>query len=318
MERKKVFITGMSGYIGGCLCRELDYKDWCGSVYGMDVKKPLAKYDKAEFRQMDINDPALVEWVKEVAPDIFVHLAYIVDSVADDNLMRRVNVDGTRNALKAAGEAKVPQVMVFSSGTAYGAWPDNPVPLQETDPIRANPGFKYAAGKREAEGMCQQFMRDNPEVIVSILRPCVVYGPLVNNYISDLLTMPVAVGLREHDPPLQFVHEDDVTGAILTILEKKASGPFNLAPPDTLTMREVIEISKKRSLLLPERLMEVILKVLWSFKSPRNHLPPSFLDYMRYPWIMDSSRLIDELGFEFRYSTKETVEIMLRAKRVIE
>jgi len=318
METKKVFITGMAGYIGGCLCRELDRRDWCGGFFGMDVKAPLAKYDKAEFRLMDINDPALVEWVVEIKPDIMVHLAYIVDTVADDELMHRVNVDGSANALKAAAEAEVPQVMVFSSGTAYGAWPDNPDRLKETDPLRANPEFKYAAGKAEVEAMCKEFMEKHPETIMSIIRPCVIYGLLVNNYLSGLLTMPVAVGIREYDPRVQFVHEDDVVGAILMILEKEARGPFNLAPPDALTIREAVEISKKPSLFLPEALMEPLLKLIWKLKLEFNHLPPSFLEYLRYPWLLDSSRLRDELGYEFRYSSRETVEIMLRAKGVIE
>lgn len=318
MEKKKVFITGMSGYLGGRLCRELDRTDWCEKFSGVDVKKPLAKYDRGEFQKLDINDPELAERVKAFAPDIFIHLAFIVDPIPDENLMHHVNVDGTRNALRAAGSAKVPQVLVASSGTAYGAWPDNPKPIKESDPIRPHPSFRYATDKAELEFLCRDFERDHPETILSIIRPCVVYGPLVNNYLSDLITAsPIVTGLRGANPELQFIHEDDVVGAILLILAQKAKGPFNLAPPDTITMQEVIKLSGKPSLSLPEKIMLPLLRLNWALQIPFMKVPPSFIDFIRYEWVLDSRRLREELGYTFRYSTRETVEIMLRAKRVI-
>jgi len=319
MDRKKVFITGMGGYIAGALCRELDRLDWCEAVCGMDVKKPLYKWDKAEFRKMDINDPALAEWAAEIRPDVFIHLAFIVDPIPDEALMRRVNVDGTKNALAAAEKAGCSQVMVASSGTAYGAWPDNPVPLKESHPVRAHPSFQYAKEKTNIDLMCQEWAREHPEVATSIIRPCVVYGPLVNNYLSRLLTdLPVATAIRDFNPPLQFVHEDDVAGAIIAIIERGAAGAFNIAPPDTITIREAIEISGKRAVYLPVSVLRPAAGLMWKLQLPFLKAPPGFLDFMCWPWVMDSSRVQQETGYSFRYSSRETVEIMLRAKGVIE
>jgi len=318
MEKKKVFITGMSGYIGGRLCRELEHTPWCERFYGMDVKPPLAKYDKGEFRKLDINSPELIKWATEIKPDIFIHLAFIVDPIPEEEFMRHVNVDGTRNALAAAAESGARQVLVASSGTAYGAWPDNPPALRETDPIRSNPKFRYSADKGEVETLCQEFMKAHPEAVLSIIRPCVVYGPLVNNYLSDLITgLPLVVALREYDPALQFIHEDDVVGAILMILEKEGRGAYNFAPPDTMTMREVIALSGKRVLYLPDQIARSLIGLSWFLQLPILLVPPAFLDFIRYSWVLDSRRLREELGYTFRYSTRETVEILLRAKRVL-
>ncbi len=318
MEKKNVFITGMGGYIAGALCKRLDHLDWCQRVFGMDVKKPLYKFDKAEFREMDINDPGLVEWVCEIRPDMFVHLAFIVDPIPDEALMEKVNVQGTRNALRAAAEAKVPQVLVASSGTAYGVWPDNPVPLKESDPIRPHPTFKYANDKSQVEFICQEFIKEHPDTITSIIRPCVVYGPLVNNYLGDLLTMLVPVVPRGYNPPLQFVHEDDVARAIIAILEKQGKGPFNVAPPDAVTLQEAVELTQRFSVRLPLALLKRLVGLAWRLQLPVMKAPPSLLDFMRWPWVLDSTRLREELGFGFRYSSKETLEILLRAKRVLE
>ena len=47
-----------------------------------------------------------------------------------------MDVNGTHNVLEAAAAAGTAQVLVTSSATAYGAFPDNPVPLTEDDPVR--------------------------------------------------------------------------------------------------------------------------------------------------------------------------------------
>lgn len=310
---KKIFITGMSGYLAGNLCRELDQSDWCEKFYGMDVKKPLAKYDKGEFRQMDINDPALVDWVRELKPDIFIHLAYVVEEMHDHALMHHINFDGSRNALAAAEAGQLSQVLVASSGTAYGAWPDNPAALKEDHALRANPGFIYAVDKVKVEELCQELVKKHPGVIMTIIRPCVVYGPRVDNYISKLLDHFLILGLAGKNPPLQFVHEDDVARAIIHLLEKGCAGAFNLAPGDTITMEEIYALSRKPTILFPDWFLTPMVALQWALHIPWLNFSTAFLDYIRYPWVMDNSKLL-ATGFKFRYSSAETVEIMLRAK----
>ena len=314
MAGKKIFITGMAGYLGGNLCRELEHCDWCEKFYGMDLKKPLYKYDKCEFRQMDNNDPALVDWVKEIRPEVMIHLAYVLQELHDVELMHHINFDGSRNALLAAAAGGVKQVLVASSGTAYGAWPDNPPRLKEDAVLRPNPGFHYAVDKVRIEELCREFSVAHPGVVMSIIRPCVVYGPFVNNYISDLLDHYLILGIRGFDPPLQFVHEDDVRAAILRIVEKDAGGVFNIAPEDTITMNEIIETTRRPHVLLPDWLVRQAVQLTWSLRLPLFNFSPAFLDYIRYPWVVEPSRLINELGFKYNYSSRETVEIMLRAK----
>jgi UDP-glucose 4-epimerase len=317
MRNRNVFITGMAGYIGSCLCREMDRTQWCERFYGVDVKPPHTTHEKGSFRQMDIHDPSLGEWIRELRPDILVHLAFVVDPIHQEDVMHRVNVEGTRSILKAVSEAGVPQVLVMSSATAYGAWPDNPVPLKESDPIRRHPYFPYARDKAEVEGICAEFAAEHPDRILSILRPCVVYGPSVDNYISGLFTMPLAIAPTDYAPPFQFVHEDDVARAILCVLEKQGRGPFNLAPSDTMSTPQINTLTNRRGVPMPDWAMKIVFRLAWSLRLPILRVPPSFLDFVRYPWVVDSSRLTDELGFRFRYSTTETLEIMLRAKQVL-
>ncbi len=246
-----------------------------------------------------------------------VHLAYILEETHNLGLMHRVNFEGSKNALEAAGRAGVKQILVASSGTAYGAWPDNPAALKEDHALNANPGFHYAVDKVKVEGLCRECTQKHPQVILSLIRPCVVYGPNVSNYLSELFDMPVLTTIRGFNPPLQFVHEDDVVKAVISILEKKGQGPFNIAPEDTITMAEICRMSGKLQVRIPYPLVRLIVGLTWASRLPMYNFSTAFLDYIRYPWVVDSGRIRNELGYRFRYSSRETVEIILRGKGIL-
>jgi UDP-glucose 4-epimerase len=59
------------------------------------------------------------------------------------------------------------------------------------------------------------------------------------------------------------------------------------------------------------------VKLQWALRIPWLNLSAAFLDYIRYPWVVDSSRLRNEIGYRFKYSSWETVEILLRAKGIL-
>ena len=99
--------------------------------------RPRATGRKTEFERLDVRDRGAVHSVLErVRPDALVHLAFILNPSHDEEFTYDVDVNGTHNVLEAADKAGTRQVLVTSSGVAYGAFPDNPVPLTEDDPVR--------------------------------------------------------------------------------------------------------------------------------------------------------------------------------------
>src|SRR3712207_9265363 len=52
-----------------------------------------------------------------------------------ENRMYQIDVGGTQIVLEAASAAGTEHVLVTSSATAYGAFPDSPVPIQEDRPV---------------------------------------------------------------------------------------------------------------------------------------------------------------------------------------
>lgn len=101
----KVLVTGTSGQLGFDVMEELARRGYTG--VGADRSESNADF---EHVILDITDKARVmEVVKEVNPDVIVHCAAwtnVDGAEAPENLnvVRAVNVDGTRNLAEAAKE----------------------------------------------------------------------------------------------------------------------------------------------------------------------------------------------------------------------
>ena len=94
--------------------------------------------------------------------DVLVHLAAVVDPIADEPLMTRVNVEGTRRVLDAAAAVGVRKIVRLSTTAVYGAWATNPLPLTEDAPLRPNPGFSPAVHAAEVERLLAEWQHDHP------------------------------------------------------------------------------------------------------------------------------------------------------------
>lgn len=307
----KIGITGVSGYIGTALVSFLEQQQWCEQVYGTDFVDPPFS-EKLIFHKSDIRDPNLIDFWQDKGIDVMVHLAFIVDHIFDQQKMYDINVGGTLNILRICEALKIGHIIMASSATAYGAWPDNPVPLTEEDSIRVFPdSFPYAHHKGLNEGYFKHFMVTHPEVVFNIVRPCVVYGPHTENYLSRILTkMPFVALVDGLDPQMQFVHEDDVASFFALLTQKRINGAFNLAGDGTLRLSEIAKIIGKPTVKVPSGLLKMFFKTMWKL-----HIyveaPQGLVDFMAYPWVVDTTRAKELLGWQPKYSSEETLRSML-------
>ena len=308
-----VAITGAGGYIARQLILFLDKQDWCRKILGTDIVEPGIQSAKLEFRNCDIRDRLLLDGWKDEGIDTLVHLAFIVDPIHDEKKMYDVNVNGTLNVLRICEESNIGHIIVASSGTAYGAWPDNPKFLQEDDPIRIfPPKFSYAHHKGLIEQQCAKFIKQHPDVVFNIVRSCVVYGPNTNNYLSRFLkNLPVIFLAGGCDPDFQFVHEEDLAQLVSLLIEKKVPGAFNAAGDGVVKMSEAGAMIGKRTLTIPRRLYSALVWLLWHLRVKIVEAPTGMVDYTSYPWVLDTTRATDLLGWAPRYTSRETLRIML-------
>jgi UDP-glucose 4-epimerase len=172
-----------------------------------------------------------------------LHFAFVLDPMYDEAEMRDIDLGGTANVLRAVENAAIPHLLATSSTTAYGALADNPVPLTEEAPTRATPEFNYAHDKRLMDEMLRSFAVAHPSLKVCIVRPCIVLGPTVANYIAaSMLAQPVTALLDGADPSLQFIHEDDLVRLIATCVERQAAGVFNAVGVGTVTTTQAARL----------------------------------------------------------------------------
>ena len=301
-------VTGASGYVASRLISELCADRAVARVVGFDVRPPSVADDKFVFDQLDVRDPALEARFTDV--DVVVHLAFIMDPIHDENEMRDVNVNGSQNVFRCAGRAGVGKVVYTSSAVAYGAHPDNDVPLTEESPLRANLDFSYAAHKLEVEYVVREIKDEFPEMRFTIFRPAIVFGEHVDNAWSHQMQQPIPLRIRGQDAPLQFVHEDDVAAALRTAATTDLEGVFNLAPEGWLELDEIAEITGQRGIGIPEAAAFSLIDRLWSMGWAE--APSGMLHYVLHPWVVSSEKL-RATGFTFSRTNREALEETWRA-----
>ena len=311
----RYLITGGSGYIGSRLVERLATREETERVVIADVRAPNVYRPKAEWAQLDVRDAASVrDLVSREKPDVLVHLAFILNPIKDEQLMYDIDVNGTHNVLEAASQAGVEHVLVTSSTTAYGAFPDNPVPITEEWPVRGVAAFEYARDKTESDRLCQLWALEHPERTMTIVRPCIVFGPNVDNYLVRIWTdAPFQPDLGGNlEQLLQFVHEDDLVEAMVGLLDGKHDGAYNVTGDGMVTMRETVELLGTKIRRMPLGLAKVLGRLTW--RLGQSETPPGQLVFAMNPWVCSNEKIKRTLEWEPRYSSRETFEITMRAR----
>jgi UDP-glucose 4-epimerase len=279
-----------------------------------DLRPPASFRPKTTFASLDVRDKvASRELFERERPDCVVHLAFLLNPIHDEAAMYDVDVNGTQNVLEAASAAGVGHMLVTSSTTAYGAFADNPVPLTEDDPVRGAPDFSYARDKAESDRLCQLWALRHPERVMTIVRPCIVFGPDVDNYIVRLwLKNPFRADFGLGDPPLQFVHVDDVAEALILLLEGRHAGAFNVAADGYLSLAEASDLIGLKGRRVPYKIYKRLAAGLW--KARVSEAPAGQLEFAIHPWVASNEKLKTTTGWSPRWTSREVFELTMRAK----
>ena len=308
----RVGITGASGYIAGRLIRELQESADVGMILATDIRPPPVEYSsKVKFARWDVS---------ENRPDIFarhridtvIHLAYVLNPSRQEARARKINVAGTGNMLEASRQAGVRHVIYLSSASVYGAHADNPELLKETDPARPLKGFQYSEDKVAAESLLCEFVSRNPAVAVTILRACPVVGPNADNFIANAFRKPLLPGIGSADPPMQFLHEDDLVRTLMRCMERRPRGIYNVGGDGAVRWSEMVAMMNRPVVRLPAPVWYILTSVAWRLRL-QNDSPASGLDFIRYRWTVDTDKIKSAIGIEFRHSSRAAWESYARS-----
>ena len=315
----RYLITGGSGYIGGRLTDQLAGREETEKILDVDLRPPPRSWPKHEFVKADIRDRRKMrELMDRNEIDAVLHFAFVLNPIRDEDRMYDIDVNGTQAVLQAASDAGVKQVIQTSSATAYGAFPDNPKPIAEDWPVRGAPDFSYAKHKADSDRVAQLWAHDHPDAVMTIVRPSIVFGPSVDNYIVRAFQnnpfVPILDGVDEE---FQLVHEDDVVSALIALLDGKHAGAFNLAGDGTLTWGRAAEIVGKKTRNLSLKNMKRFNNMMWKLRVPRTEAPAGNLDFIRYPWVVSTEKLKSTTGWEPKFDTLETFKVTMRSRGLL-
>jgi UDP-glucose 4-epimerase len=311
----RVLLTGSAGYLGSRAVEILAARGW--EVFGIDVRMPKDASAYAGFVQGSVADrEKMREAFARARPDAAVNLAFVVDVTHDEAKEEAVAVGGGNIFLDLCDAHRVAKVVFVTSVAAYGAHDDNDVPLLESSPTRGVKGYSYSRLKDAADRLVQSFVRSHPDTKTVILRPCLFAGPNTRNHFFDIMFWPIVPQVWDlkgvRDPAFQFIHEDEMAACLAAAVEKDVNGVFNIAGEGTATFSELVKRAGKRRLPLPVFLLYPCTWLLWKLHIV--HSPPAQLDFIRYPWVMDVSRMRAEL-FTPRITSVEAFDAFVAARR---
>lgn len=289
----RYLITGGSGYLGSRLVELFAGRKNTDSVVNLDVIPPQFRQEKVSFRQVDLRDAnAVGAAVSEERPDVVIHCAFVLDPTSDEPEMYEANVNGTFNLLAAASTHGVARVCVTSATMAYGAWPGNPVPIDEAQPVHGHARYMYARHAAEADRIAQLWATLHPQRVMTIVRPCTIFGPGAGNHLVTMWsTQAYFPDFGTGDQPTQFIHIDDAVSGYAGLVDAVASGPFNLTPDGEITWHQCAAAAGIEVRPVREESYTTLAGGMWRLGKSGVEIPPSFVDFFKYPFLASNARL---------------------------
>jgi UDP-glucose 4-epimerase len=312
----RVLVTGLSTFWGGRLAQALEARPDVEVIVGVDTREPRVPLERTEFVRADSSYSILSRIVRATEVDTVLHTHLIVDSTQTSGRnVHEINVIGTMNLLAAAGTAGSPvrRVIVKSSGLVYGSNYQDPYFFREEMARTRGPRTNVERSLLEVEAFLRDFAEDNPHVVVTLLRFTNVLGDDIDTPIATTLRLSVVPEILGFDPRVQFVHEQDVVGALTYATGHEVPGVFNVAGDGNMPWSEVCAIVGKRRLALPPVLTNLVAEPLRATRLLR--LPPEALMLLRYGRTLDNDRY-KRAGFRYQYTTLGCVEAFAQGLRL--
>lgn len=294
----RIAVTGAAGPVGRRLCALLAADPDVEVVRAVDRQRfhPPSGLDADARRRIEAHRVQL----KDADLDALLEGVDVVCHLAGSDPLEGNAVDHdlgtTSRLLEAADRTGVGQLIVRSSATVYGAWPDNPIPLTEGTELRPNPETPWVQVRVRIEDRIQAFADAHPDVAVAVLRPCVTVSESGSDELGRVLAAARVVAPPDASSPAQFVHADDVAAAVDVVRRARASGAFNVAPEGSIDAERIRAlVGGSPRIPVPAWLARRLTDIGWRYQLAPT--PPGFLPYVAAPWVVASDRL-RALGWE--------------------
>lgn len=266
-KNKNVLITGITGFVGTWLAKDLVEKgaNVIGFVRDEIPNMPLKTmgiYDKVgAMPKGDLIDYNSIKRVfDEYEIETCFHLAaQPIVTIANRNpkLTFKVNIEGSWNLLEAARKSdKIESVVIASTDKVYGEPVD--LPIKEDHPLLAE--YPYDASKACMERLARTY-HTTYGLPVTMTRCCNIYGGgdlnfsrIIPGTIRSIILNNRPVIRSDGTPIRDFIYVEDAASAYVTLAEQTSKNgvrgeAFNFSNNDPINMldlvKKIIEVSGK-------------------------------------------------------------------------
>lgn len=259
LSNKTVFVTGVAGFIGANLAKQIlnNYKstvvvgiDNMNDYYDVNLKdarlNELLKYEKFHFIKGSIADKSIIEEIFKIyKPAIVVNLAAqagVRYSISNPDAYIESNLIGFYNILEACrhsydnGSTGVEHLVYASSSSVYGS--NEKVPYSIEDKVD-NPVSLYAATKKSNELMAHSYSKLY-NIPSTGLRFFTVYGPAGRpdmayfGFTNKLLNGDTIQIFNYGNCKRDFTYIDDIVEGVIRVMKgapEKSNGKDGLPIP---------------------------------------------------------------------------------------
>lgn len=295
IAKRRIVVTGASGFIGGHLCRRLL---GCGATVHAISRDPRSADGEIHWWQADLGDERAVrQIVRDVRPDIVFHLASHVTgtrSLTDVAPTFYANLASTVHLLTALAEFGCQRVIVANSS-------EEPVTSDDT----TFPCSPYAAAKW-AGNMYGRMFYQLFQLPVVMPRIFMSYGPSQRDG-AKLVPFVIECLLRDDEPKLSsgkrladWIYVDDVVEGLLRSATSAGieGSTFDLGTGVLTSVRDVVD---------------EIVRIMGSSVHPAfGALPDRPFEQVR---AADTTFLSTQLGYVPRTSLREGLASAVRWHR---
>ncbi|MBI3591834.1 MAG: NAD-dependent epimerase/dehydratase family protein [Candidatus Melainabacteria bacterium] len=299
--KKKILITGGSGFIGSNLKNNLSNCDLSVLTVGRGEKEDC---------KIDLRDPRFKNIIEDFLPDVVCHFASGSNIMrANENKEKEFNdsVLSTESLNKNLSQlkSKPEKIIYLSSQAVYGLPECLPVPESHA----THPKTIYGENKLKAENV---IIKSSLNYVV--FRISSVYGPMqdhqksgvIAKFINRMKNNQSPVVFNSIDLYSDFIYVDDLVSAIVKVIlndPQVKNKIYNIGSGKPTTLKEILDILYEYFPHAPEP----------EFKT--NALYP---DKEQKGLYLDVKKIQTELNWVTKYSIEEGLRLMVKNIKHVE